>query len=196
MTFRNMRKCSKRIILGSGSPRRRELLAGLDVEFTVDTGNTFVESVPAGAMAHEVPLLMSRGKSHGFHRPLEADELLITADTVVILDGQVLGKPHSREEAVKMLRELSGREHEVVSAVTFRNRTHEKSLTDSTFVFVEPLSDEEISYYIDTYRPFDKAGGYGIQEWLGLAAIGRIEGSYFNVMGFPVHRVWKLLQEF
>ncbi len=191
-----MKKCSKRIILGSGSPRRRELLAGLDVEFTVDTGNTFEESVPEGSAPEEVPLLMSRGKSHGFHRPLEEDELLITSDTVVIVDSRVLGKPHTREEAVHMLRELSGREHRVVSAVTFRTPEREKSVTDETLVFVAPLDDDEINYYIDTYRPFDKAGGYGIQEWLGYASIGRIEGSYYNVMGFPVHRVWELLQDF
>ena len=191
-----MKKCSKRIILGSGSPRRRELLAGLDVEFTVDTGNTFEESVPEGSAPEEVPLLMSRGKSHGFHRPLEEDELLITSDTVVIVDSRVLGKPHTREEAVHMLRELSGREHRVVSAVTFRTPEREKSVTDETVVFVAPLDDDEINYYIDKYRPFDKAGGYGIQEWLGYAAIGHIEGSYYNVMGFPVHRVWELLQDF
>ena len=191
-----MRKSSKRIILGSGSPRRRELLAGLDVEFTVDTGNTFEESVPGDASPEEVPLLMALGKSHGFHRPLEKDELLITADTVVIVDGAVLGKPHSREDAVRMLRTLSGREHLVVSGIVFRTTERELSATDTTVVHVAPLTDEEISYYIDTYKPFDKAGAYGIQEWLGYAAIGRIEGSYFNVMGFPVHKVWELLKEF
>lgn len=191
-----MKKCSKRIILGSGSPRRRELLAGLDVEFTVDTGNSFEESVPGDAAPEDVPLLMSLGKSHGFHRPLEADELLITADTVVVVDGRVLGKPHSREQAFEMLRELSGRPHYVISAVTFRTPGRERSVTDRTVVHVAPLTEDEIEYYIDTYRPFDKAGGYGIQEWLGYAAMGRIEGSFYNVMGFPVHRVWELLQEF
>ena len=191
-----MKECSKRIILGSGSPRRRELLAGLDVEFTVDTGNSFEESVPGDAAPEDVPLLMSLGKSHGFHRPLEADELLITADTVVVVDGRVLGKPHSREQAFEMLRELSGRPHDVISAVTFRTPERERSVTDRTVVHVAPLTEDEIEYYIDTYRPFDKAGGYGIQEWLGYAAMGRIEGSFYNVMGFPVHRVWELLQEF
>ena len=191
-----MKECSKRIILGSGSPRRRELLAGLDVEFTVDTGNTFEESVPEGCAPDEVPVLMAVGKSHGFHRPLEADELLITADTVVVVDGGVLGKPHSREEAFSMLRELAGRPHQVVSAVVFRTLEKERCVTDLTTVFVSPLTDEEIAYYIDTCKPFDKAGGYGIQEWLGYAAIGRIEGSFYNVMGFPVHKVWELLQQF
>ena len=190
-----MRKCSKRIILGSGSPRRRELLAGLDVEFTVDTGNTFEESVPEGAAPADVPLLMALGKSHGFHRPLEEDELLITADTVVIVDGAVLGKPHTRDEAADMLRLLSGREHLVVSGLVFRTAERELTATDTTTVHISPLSEEEISYYIDTYRPFDKAGGYGIQEWFGYAAIGKIEGSYYNVMGFPIHKVWELLKE-
>ena len=191
-----MKRCSKRIILGSGSPRRRELLAGLDVEFTVDTGNTFEESVPEGAAPEEVPLLMAQGKSHGFHRPLEADELLITADTVVVLEGRVLGKPHSREQAVEMLQALSGKAHKVVSAVVFRTQDCERCATDVTTVHVAPLDDEEIAYYIDRYKPFDKAGGYGIQEWLGYASMGQIEGSFYNVMGFPVHKVWELLQEF
>ena len=191
-----MKTCSKRIILGSGSPRRRELLAGLDVEFTVDTGNTFEESVPAGAQPEEVPLLMAKGKSHGFHRPLEADELLITADTVVVLEGRVLGKPHSREQAFEMLRELSSKAHKVVSAVVFRTQDMERSATDETIVHVAPLDEDEIAYYIDRYKPFDKAGGYGIQEWLGYASMGNIEGSFYNVMGFPVHKVWKLLQDF
>ena len=191
-----MKKCSKRIILGSGSPRRRELLAGLDIEFTVDTGNSFEESVPEGSVPEDVALLMALGKSHGFHRPLEADELLITADTVVVVDNRVLGKPHSREEAVAMLRELSGKPHKVISGLVFRTADKERSVTDVTTVYVSPLDDDEINYYIDTYRPFDKAGGYGIQEWLGYASMGHIEGSFYNVMGFPVHRVWELLQEF
>ena len=184
-----------RIILGSNSPRRRELLAGLDIEFTVDTGNTFEEVVPEGTPAHEVPSLLSRGKSHGFHRPLEADELLITSDTVVIVDGCVLGKPHSREEAVAMLRSLSGREHEVVTAVTVRTAESEETFSDTTRVSFSELSDGEIDYYIDKYKPFDKAGAYGIQEWIGYVGISSITGSFYTVMGFPVHRVWKAISK-
>lgn len=197
-----MRNVSKKIILGSGSPRRRELLAGLDIPFTVDTGNTFEESFPAGTAAHDVPVLMAEGKSHGFHRPLEADEVLVTADTVVIVshpDGtpaEVLGKPHSREQAVEMLRELSGREHEVVTAVVIRDPRHEKSFSVCTTVEFDTLSEEEILYYVDTYKPFDKAGAYGIQEWIGFAGIKGIKGSFYNVMGFPVHRFWRELQCF
>ena len=186
----------KRIILGSNSPRRRELLAGLDIAFTVDTGNTFEESLEEGLEAHEVPLRLSAGKSHGFHRPLADDEVLVTSDTVVIVDGEVLGKPHSREDAVAMLRKLSGRAHEVVTAVTLRDSRREETFSVSTQVHFEALSQEEIDYYIDKYRPFDKAGAYGIQEWIGYVGISSIEGSFYNVMGFPVHRVWHELQSF
>ena len=186
----------KRIILGSNSPRRRELLAGLDIDFTVDTGNTFEETPEEGLEAHEVPLRLSAGKSHGFHRPLSDDEVLITSDTVVIVDGEVLGKPHSREDAVAMLRKLSGRAHEVVTAVTIRDVSREVTFSDSTQVHFEALTQDEIDYYIDKYRPFDKAGAYGIQEWIGYVGISAIEGSFYNVMGFPVHRVWQELQRF
>ena len=186
----------KRIILASNSPRRRELLAGLGLEFTVDTGNSFEETPLVGVEAHEVPLRLSAGKSHGFHRPLEADEVLITSDTVVIVDREVLGKPHSREDAVRMLRLLSGRAHEVVTAVTIRDAFREETFSVSTRVFFTELSQAEIDHYIDVYQPFDKAGAYGIQEWIGYVGISGIEGSLYNVMGFPVHRVWRELQAF
>ena len=186
----------KRIILGSNSPRRRELLAGLDIDFTVDTGNNFEERLEDGLEAHDVPLRLSAGKSHGFHRPLEDDEVLITSDTVVIVDGEVLGKPHSREDAVAMLRKLSGRAHEVVTAVTLRDSAREETFSVSTQVHFETLTQDAIDYYIDRYKPFDKAGAYGIQEWIGYVGISAIEGSFYNVMGFPVHRVWHELQSF
>ena len=196
-----MKSVSKKIILGSGSPRRRELLGGLDIPFTVDTGNTFEESFPEGTPAHEIPVLMAEGKSAGFHRPLEPDEILITADTVVILDypdrgPEVIGKPHSRQDAVAMLHKLSGRTHEVVTAVVIRDREHRKEFSVSSHVTFAPLSDDEIQYYIDKYKPFDKAGSYGIQEWIGYVGISGIEGSFYNVMGFPVHRVYRELQCF
>lgn len=186
----------KRIILGSNSPRRKELLAGLDLNFTVDTDNTFEEQLEPGVEAHDVPRRLSAGKSHGFHRPLEADEVLITADTVVIVGDEVLGKPHSREEAVAMLRKLSGRAHEVVTAVTLRDSTREETFSVSTRVHFVELTQAVIDHYVDTYRPYDKAGAYGIQEWIGYVGISSIEGSFYNVMGFPVHRVWHALQRF
>lgn len=186
----------KRIILGSNSPRRRELLAGLGIDFTVDTGNSFAESAEPGVEAHQVPVDMSLGKSHGFHRPLEDDEILITADTVVIIDGRVLGKPHSREEAEEMLHTLSGRTHEVVTAVTIRDKRGEKCFSVSSIVEFCRLEDWEIDSYIDNFKPYDKAGAYGVQEWIGYVGISRIEGSFYNVMGLPVHRIWQELKEF
>ena len=186
----------RRIILASNSPRRRELLSGLGLEYTVDTQNTFVESLEPGVEPHRVPEDMSRGKSHGFHRTLESGELLITADTVVIVGDEVLGKPHSREEAVAMLRKLSGRSHEVVTAVTLRDSVHEKTFSVSTEVVFDVLPDENIEYYVDNFRPYDKAGAYAIQEWIGYTGISAIRGSYYNVMGLPVNRLWKELGDF
>ena len=186
----------KRIILGSNSPRRRELMQGLDLAFTVDTGNTFEEHVPPGTAPRRVPLLLAEGKSHGFHRPLEADEVLVTADTVVIVDDEVLGKPHSREEAIAMLQALSGRTHEVVTGVAIRDCRKEKSFTNCTRVRFSELTPSQIAYYVDRYKPYDKAGAYAIQEWIGYIAIGYIEGSFYNVMGFPVDEVYRELQAF
>lgn len=186
--------CSKKIILASNSPRRKELLDGLDLPFTVDTGNTFEEQYGPETAPEDVPVLMAQGKSHGFHRDLAPDEVLITADTVVLIDGRVLGKPHSREQAVEMLRELSGNTHEVITAVTVRTLEHEETFTDSTLVTFAELSDGEIDHYIDKCKPFDKAGAYGVQEWIGYVAITRLEGSFYNVMGFPVHKVYQALR--
>ena len=183
----------KRIILCSNSPRRQELLAGLDLPFTVDTGNTFEEHLEGEVEAHEVPLLLSAGKSQGFHRPLEPDEVLITSDTVVIVDREVLGKPHSREDAVRMLQLLSGRAHEVVTAVTIRDCSRQESFSVSTQVHFEPLSQEQIDYYIDHYQPFDKAGAYGAQG-KGAVFIEGIRGDFFNVMGLPLCRLAKDLE--
>jgi len=186
----------KKVILASNSPRRRELLAGLNIEFTVDTGNDFEERFDSSTPHSQVPALLSEGKSRGFHRPLEADEILITSDTMVLVDGLIMGKPHSREEAVSMLRTLSGRTHEVISAVTVRDCRRSETVTDSTLVHFRELLDSEIDYYVDTFRPYDKAGAYGIQEWIGYAAITGIEGSFYNVMGFPVHKVYEELIKF
>lgn len=186
----------KRIILGSNSPRRCELLAAMDVEFTVDTDTSF-EEAPDASMPHRmVPAAMAEGKSRGFHRPLGEDEILITADTMVLLGESMLGKPHSREQAVGMLRALSGRTHEVITAVVIRDAHRSEVFEDSTLVTFRELTDEEIDCYVDRYRPYDKAGAYGIQEWIGYIAITGIQGSFYNVMGFPVHKVYSHLQDF
>ena len=186
----------KHIILGSNSPRRKELLAGLDIEFTVDTGNNFEEAYDPGTQQERIPEVLSEGKSFGFHRELAKDEILITSDTLVLCQGRVMGKPHSREEAADMLRHLSGKAHKVITAVTVRDSERHLTVSDTAVVYFKDLSDSEIDYYIDTCKPFDKAGAYGIQEWIGYMGIDKIEGSYFTIMGFPVHLVYKHLQDF
>jgi len=186
----------KKIILASNSPRRKELLGGLDIEFTVDTGNTFEEIYDPDTPHERIPEVLSEGKSYGFHRALEANEILITSDTLVLCGERVMGKPHSREEAIDMLRCLSGREHKVITAITLRDCGRCTTTSDTAIVYFKELTDNEIEYYIDQYKPFDKAGAYGIQEWIGYAGIGRIEGSYFTIMGLPVHLVCKELLNF
>ena len=186
----------KKIILASNSPRRKELLSGLDIEFTVDTGNTFEEVYDPSTPHERIPEVLSEGKSYGFHRALEANEILITSDTLVLCGERVMGKPHSREEAIDMLRCLSGREHKVITAITLRDCDRSTTTSDTAVVYFKELTDNEIEYYIDQYKPFDKAGAYGIQEWIGYAGIGRIEGSYFTIMGLPVHLVYKELLNF
>lgn len=186
----------KKIILGSNSPRRKELLAGLDVEFTVDTANNFVEEYENGTPHEMIPEVLSKGKSYGFHRALEEGEILITSDTLVLCRDRVMGKPHSRDEAIEMLMYLSGKEHKVITAVTIRDKDRCTTLSDTAIVHFKELSDSEINYYVDTFEPYDKAGAYGIQEWIGYIGISRIEGSYFTIMGLPVHLVYEELLEF
>ena len=186
----------KKIILGSNSPRRKELLAGLDIEFTVDTGNTFEEVYDPATPHERIPEVLSEGKSYGFHRPLAKGEVLITSDTLVLCEDRVMGKPRSREEAFDMLRFLSGKEHKVITAITVRDSQRCKTSSDTAIVFFKELSDNEIEYYVDTFKPFDKAGAYGIQEWIGYIGIGKIEGSFFTIMGLPVHLVYQELLNF
>ena len=186
----------KKIILGSNSPRRKELLGGLDIDFTVDTGNTFEEIYDADTPQERIPEVLSEGKSYGFHRPLKDGEILITSDTLVLCNDRVMGKPHSREEAIDMLKWLSDREHKVITAITLRDSVRCHTTSDTAVVHFKNLSEKEIEYYVDTYKPFDKAGAYGIQEWIGYIGIDRIEGSYFTIMGLPVHLVYQELVDF
>lgn len=186
----------KKIILGSNSPRRKELLAGLDIKFVVDTGNTFEEKYDSKTQHEMIPEVLSEGKSYGFHRNLEEDEILITSDTLVLCGDRVMGKPHSREDAIDMIRCLSGREHKVITAVTLRDSKSCHTSSDTAIVHFKKLSDNEIEYYVDNYKPYDKAGAYGIQEWIGYIGIDKIEGSYFTIMGFPVHLVYQELLKY
>lgn len=184
---------TKKIILGSNSPRRKELLAGLDIVFEVDTRNNFEEIYDPSTPIEQIPQVLSEGKSYGFHRELEDDEILITSDTLVLCGDRVMGKPHSRKEAIDMLSCLSGRGHKVITAITLRDSKTCRTSSDTAIVYFKELTDNEIEYYVDTYKPFDKAGAYGIQEWIGYIGIGKIEGSYFTIMGLPVHLVYEEL---
>ena len=186
----------KKIILASASPRRKELLAGLCIDFEVDTRNNFKEEFNDSINQEEIPEVLSVGKSYGFHRDLKDNEILITSDTLVLCEGIVMGKPGSREEAYEMLKLLSGQEHKVITAVSIRNNKKISTFSDTSIVSFKALTDNEIYFYIDTFKPYDKAGAYGIQEWIGYIGIDRIEGSYFTIMGLPVHLVYKHLQDF
>ncbi len=189
--FDNIREY--RVILGSGSPRRKELLAMLDIDFEVRSAGDVDESYPADLPAEEVPLYLARKKSNAFLSGLRENELVITADTVVICDNNVLGKPADTEEAFRMLKMLSGRKHAVVTGITVATREIQISDTAITEVEFAPLSDETIKEYIGRYRPLDKAGAYGIQEWIGAVAVKGINGSFYNVMGLPLHLLTTLL---
>lgn len=185
------------IILGSQSPRRRALLAGLDIPFTAVSIDAD-ESFPADLQAGDIPYYISRAKARAYEPLLQPDQLLITADTIVWLDGHMLGKPHDEAEAITMLRTLSGKTHQVYTAVTFAQKSISSSLStvvDRTDVTFADLTDEEIAHYVAKYRPLDKAGAYGVQEWIGYVACTAMNGSYFNVMGFPVHLVYRELKK-
>lgn len=186
-----------RIILGSGSPRRRELLAGLGLVFTVEPQTSFVENNEANLPTAEIAEYMAKGKSFG-HRALADDELLITSDTIVLIPDMdlVLGKPADRSDAITMLESLSGRKHVVETGVCIRTNRKCVSFTAFSDVYFKPLTREEIEYYVDHFRPYDKAGSYGVQEWMGYAGITKIEGSFYNVMGLPIQRLYDELMKF
>lgn len=184
----------KNIILASGSPRRRELMAQADLKFTVADKYEIDEIFPASMPAHEVPLFLAMQKSQAYPIPLAKDDILITADTVVIVDNEVIGKPTDRLDAIEMIGRISGTMHEVVTGVVIRTATQTIEFDSLSRVWLRELSAEEIEYYVDTYSPMDKAGAYGIQEWIGCTAIERIEGSFYNVMGLPVQMLYQKLK--
>jgi septum formation protein len=186
----------RRLILASRSPRRRELLAGAGLDFELADNYEVEETYPAELPAREVPEYLAVLKSEAYPQALGEEDILITADTVVICGGHIFGKPAGREDAAAMLAELSGSRHTVVTGVALRTRGRMHSFSSASDVRFRPLSGEEIAYYVDTCRPFDKAGAYGIQEWIGYVAIERIEGSFYNVMGLPVQALYAELGSF
>lgn len=184
------------IILASNSPRRKELLRGLDIAFDVRVQPDIAEDYPADTVPADVAAYISREKANAYKDTIAENELIITADTVVIVGNEILGKPHDDAEAKEMLHKISGRKHQVVTGVCLTTMEKQRCFSVSTDVTFKNLKEEEIDYYIETYSPLDKAGAYGIQEWIGYIGVTALEGSYFNVMGLPVQRIWEELNRF
>lgn len=185
-----------KIILASKSPRRREILSLLRLPYTVITIDGLDESYPDTLPVSEVSEYIANRKADAFLQRIGGEELIIAADTVVICQGKILGKPKNAEDAVNMLKFLSGKTHEVTTGVVVASKEKRSSFTTSTKVTFANLSEEEIRFYVDFYQPLDKAGAYGIQEWIGAAAVEKIDGSFYNVMGLPIHRLYQELKKF
>ena len=185
-----------KVVLGSNSPRRRELLAGLDINFEVQTIAGIDESYPETLEVKEIPVYLAKKKAEAYLSTMPEEELLITADTIVWTFDQILGKPKDREEAIEMLRKLSGQVHEVITGVCLTTKEKMVSFAATSSVHFAELEEEEIIYYVDNYRPFDKAGSYGIQEWIGYVAVESINGSFYNVMVLPVRLLNQHLKNF
>lgn len=183
-----------KLVLASKSPRRNELLKGLGVAFTVRTKDT-EESFPDDMDPFEVAGFLSKKKAAAFFDELAVDEILITADTVVILDGKILNKPVDKREAFEMIASLSGKVHHVVTGITIGSASNHVTMQDSVKVYFKTLTKQEIVYYIEKFQPFDKAGAYGIQDWIGYIAVNSIEGSFYTVMGLPVHLIYQELKK-
>ena len=181
------------IVLASNSPRRKELMSGLGVDYVVKTLPDVDESYPDTLQGEEIPAYISREKAEAYQSMIEPDELLITADTIVWMNGEVLGKPKDREDAIRILRKLSGASHQVITGVCLTTKGWQNSFTVTTDVTFAVLSEDEIVYYVDKYSPMDKAGAYGVQEWIGFIGVESISGSYYNVMGLPVQKLYREL---
>ena len=184
-----------KIILASNSPRRKELLSGLGVNYEVKTLPDVDESYPDGLSGEEIAKHIARGKAEAYRSLIQADELVITADTIVWLDGTVMGKPKDEEEAKDMLMRLSGKTHQVITGVCLTTATTQKTFATVTDVTFATLTDEEVDYYVTRYQPMDKAGSYGVQEWIGFVGVENLSGSYFNVMGLPIQRLYTELKK-
>lgn len=185
----------KTLILGSKSPRRKELLEGLGIQFETRTKEV-EETFSPEINPYKVAEFLAEKKASAFVNELNQDDIVITSDTIVLCEGEILGKPKNVEDAFRMLTKLSGKSHEVITGVCLKSLNKTISFSDTTKVWFNPLSTDEINYYISNYKPYDKAGSYGIQEWIGYIGISKIEGTYFNVMGLPVNLLYKRLYEF
>lgn len=184
------------IILASNSPRRRQLLSGLDLDFEVRVLPDIEENYPEHLTTPDIPVYIASGKASAYKNLMSDHDLIITADTVVVLGNEVLGKPVDLDDARRMLRELSGQTHQVITGVCLMTRERQRSFAVTTDVTFKALTETEIDYYVDHYKPLDKAGAYGIQEWIGYIGVTSLSGSYFNVMGLPVQRIYNELRQF
>ncbi|MDR1779729.1 MAG: Maf family nucleotide pyrophosphatase [Tannerella sp.] len=184
------------VILASNSPRRKELLSGLDISFEVRIKPGIDESHPANLPLKEIPRFIALRKAEAYLPEMQNNDLIITADTVVLLDGEILEKPSGRDDAILMLRKLSGRTHTVVTAVVITTRDRQVDFSVESEVSFDELDDDAINWYVDNYQPYDKAGAYGIQEWIGYVGVKAINGSFYNVMGLPVQRLYRELKAF
>lgn len=184
-----------KIVLASNSPRRKELLSGLGVDYVVKTLPDVDETYPGGLNEEDIAKHIARGKAEAYREVMNDDELVITADTIVWLEGTVMGKPKDEENAREMLRRLSGRTHQVVTGVCLTTTSMQKTFATVTDVTFSNLTEEEIDYYVTRYRPMDKAGSYGVQEWIGFVGVENLSGSYFNVMGLPIQRLYTELKK-
>ena len=185
-----------KVILASNSPRREELLKGIDIDFEVKTLPDIDESYPNGLLKEEIAEFVSTNKAKSYISSLSEDEMLITADTIVLLDEKVFGKPINKEEAKQMLHTLSGKTHKVITGVCLTTTTKQTSFSATSNVEFGELTDSEIEYYVEHYSPLDKAGAYGVQEWIGYVAVKHIDGSYYNIMGLPIHRLYHEIRNF
>lgn len=184
-----------KIVLASNSPRRKELLSGLGVDYVVKTLSDVDETYPEGLNEEDIAKHIARGKAEAYREVMNDDELVITADTIVWLEGTVMGKPKDEEDAREMLRRLSGKTHQVVTGVCLTTTSMQKTFATVTDVTFSNLTEEEIDYYVTRYRPMDKAGSYGVQEWIGFVGVENLSGSYFNVMGLPIQRLYTELKK-
>lgn len=191
-----MKQQVHKLILSSNSPRRKELLGGLGIPFEVRIIENIDESYPNSLAPLEVASYISKKKAEAYKNTLKDNEILITADTIVLCENHILGKPQNEQDAFHMLKMLSGKTHQVVTGVTMLHKDKMNNFSVVTDVTFKPLSDTEINYYINTYQPFDKAGAYGIQEWIGYVGVTELKGSYFNVMGLPIQRIYEELKHY
>lgn len=183
------------VLLASKSPRRRELLGMLDIPFETVEIKDIDEIYPSDLEKEEVPAFLSQLKARAYLSQLKKDDILITADTIVLLDGEIIGKPRDLDDAKKMLKKLSGKTHRVITGVSISTKTVTHTFSTVTEVEFALLSEEQINYYVDTYKPLDKAGAYGIQEWIGAVGVAGIKGSFYNVMGLPIHQLYQRLKD-